>query len=58
MSEENMEIVKEFSQRFADGDPDVVRNYFPSRDHLGYLSERVALGARLPRSPGGGQVLP
>jgi ketosteroid isomerase-like protein len=28
MSEQNVEIVKEFSQRFANGDSDIGRNYF------------------------------
>ena len=28
MSQENVEIVKEFSQRFANGDSDIGRNYF------------------------------
>ena len=53
MSQENVEIVKEFTQRFAAGDRRVAR-VLRSRNCLGYIGERDARGGRLPRSSGSG----
>ena len=58
MSEENVEIVKEFSQLFEKGDRDKWREYFDPDVVWDTSARQLALGRRSSRPRGGGAVLP